>query len=351
MKRLLSAALVLCLLSAPCSLAFAADPSTSSTGLEHWLTRMQEAREALFQERAIVPPVPRKLRWRPGKVWTGEVPGQLVDVVAGDLNGDGKSEVYALTTEKIAVLTRARGLFDVRELYDLPQTPARMRSRDPIGAASIANVEGVPTLRIRTSDQEVGGSYQMKEGVLTLVAEWQGYPLCEQSALQAAPGRNFFLGTGRSWQGSDAPKLGSSLLSPSLYSARCSQHLVDPTGHPLQLLSEVDLAGTLRIQCVGDALICQSQARVVQPVGYAHLVTDVDNDGVPDVITSELSLPGQSDKVTVRTLGPEGERVLLRRDVDGGIVAFAVGDFDGDAGLGVMVAVQAGKKVSLWLLN
>lgn len=333
-----------------CNLVGTTATSPPATGLAHWWQRMHQELDARVQQRQIAPPVPRTLRWRPSRIWSGELQGELVDMVAGDLNNDGTSELYALTTEKLVVLSRARGLFDVRSQHELPAELASMRSRDPIGSARVSRHEGVPTLRVRTSEQEQGASYQLINGALVKMSESTGYPLCQWSSIEAAPGRNFFVGSSVVWSEEDAP-LSEYALEAALYSVRCSRNTVDPSGHPLTLLSEVSSARRLRLRCLGNEEFCQANAREFEDVGYAHLVADINNDGSPELITSSTSLPGTPDRVSVRTLEPGRERVLFEESFSGGIVAIAAGDFDGDDSLSLVVAVRKQNKVSLWLLN
>lgn len=346
MKALVSGALLLAL----CSIAGAA-AETPQDGLSHWWGRIQQELDSIAEEKRVVPPVARKVRWRPSRIWSGELAGELVDITAGDLDDDGSSEIYALTTENIVVFSRSRGLFDVRARHDLPGTPARIRSREPIGSITVGQSEGLSTLRARTSEQEQGGTYQLVDNALQLVSEFIGYPLCRNSSIAASPGRNFFLGSSVQWHAGHDAKLGDLLLGGAVLSARCSRDTVDATGHALDLLSEVSVTGNLRVQCRGDEQQCQLQTREYLNVGYAHLVADVDNDGVPEVVTTSTSLPGERDQILVRSQSAQGERVLFDRSFTGGIVAITAGDFEGDDSLGVVIAVRNQERVSLWLLN
>lgn len=334
-----------------CNLTGATATMPQPQGLTHWWQQMDQELKALTKQRQIAPPLPRIVRWRPSRIWSGELAGELVDVVAGDLDKDGSSELYALTTEKLVVLSRARGLFDVRSQHDLPAVAATLRSREPIGSARLGEHKGAPTLRVRTSAQAQGLSFQLVNGVVAPMEEFAGYPLCRSSSIDAAPGRNFFVGSSVRWSGDEVAQLSELSLDVALDSARCSRDTVDPTGHPLTILSEVSTAGRLRLRCVGDESFCQANNREFLEVGYAHLIADVDNDGAPELITTSASLPGAPDRVSVRTLKPGRERPLFEEGFAGGIVAIAAGDFDGDDSLSIVVAVRKQNRISLWLLN
>ena len=118
-------------------------------------------------------------------------------------------------------------------------------------------------------------------------------------------------------------------------------------------MSAVSTTGELKIYCEGDAGHCQSQEKVLEEVGDAHLVTDVDNDGLPEVFHSARSAPGAGDRVLVMGPGPATAAPLYQKEFQGGILAIAAGDFAGDGALEVVVAVRKGtsKRVTLWLLN
>jgi hypothetical protein len=320
------------------------DPLTS------WWERINETLDKVAEPYKIVPPTPVKVRWHPREIWSGELSGEVVDMLAVDLRGVGKGELVALTDKELVVFSRLRGLFDIRMRAALPKKPALLRSRDAIGSLSAVVARDAPlTLRARTSEQAMGGLYQFADGALGLVSEFAGYPLCEQGTIQAAPGRNYFDGKRASWASSEQKK---KLLGESLYSVRCTSS-PDPTGRSAEYMSEVSIAGELRVHCSGEAAHCQSFEREHAGVGDAHLVADVDNDGYPEIIHSGRGAAGAGDNLFVLSHDQTITNPSFEMAFQGGIVAIAAGDFVGDGALEVVAAVRKGgsKRVSLWLLN
>jgi hypothetical protein len=65
--------------------------------------------------------------------------------------------------------------------------------------------------------------------------------------------------------------------------------------------------------------------------GSAVLTTDLDDDGVPDIVRTSTGLPGTPDRITVTSLAADGPHdVWTSRPTVGSVSAFAAGDFDGD---------------------
>jgi hypothetical protein len=307
----------------------------------------------------IVPPTPVAVRWHPRQIWSGDLAGDLVDMLGVDLGGDGKSELVVLTGEELVVFSRVRGLFDVRMKADLPPKLSTIRPRDTMGSLSVEQAtDSKITLRARSSERALGGTYQLVDSKLVQVGDFRGYPACGQTMIMAAPSRNYFLSSRITYQldqtpaGAQKPKRARD-FADALYSLRCSQGLVDPQGRKAEYLSAVSTDGELQLFCDGDANHCQAQEGVLSEVGDAHLVTDVDNNGLPEVIHAARTAPGERDRVVVRNMQPDAPALVFERDFAGGIVAIAAGDFAGDGALEVVVAVRKGtsKRVTLWLLN
>tara|TARA_R110002073_G_scaffold225022_5_gene385408 strand:+ start:116615 stop:117679 length:1065 start_codon:yes stop_codon:yes gene_type:complete len=347
---------VLLLASAALLSASPARAADSPTRLQHWLERVSSDIDALVDANRLVPPTPIAVEFRARRIWSGELSGDLLDLGVADLGNDGQDELIALTSDSLLVLSRRRGLFDVRVRADLPQTVAPTKSRDAIGMLSIketqTRIEGAVTtevlVRARSSEQGAGGVYAWRDGTLELVSEFFGYPLCEAGIVEAAPGRNFFLGSSAVWSSQTGPK-----LSPNVQQARCSRDLVDPLGNPVRYISDVSLAGTLTVRCEGTDQACTPAAAQFTDVGYAHLVSDVNRDGHPEVVTTQASARSDADRVQVFSQERGERHLIFEREFDRGVMAITAGDFDGDGALELLVAERQARagRVSLWLLN
>ena len=147
--RALQALALLLSIAAGSQLTFASGKPTRS----NWLARIQQALDKAAEPYQIVPPTPVTVRWRPREIWSGELPGQLVDMTAADLHGTGKSDLVVLTSEAVQTISRKRGLFDLRLKADLPAKTAPIGSRDAIGSLSIVQAkDGSVRLRARSSE-------------------------------------------------------------------------------------------------------------------------------------------------------------------------------------------------------
>lgn len=335
-----------------------ASAETDKADSRSWWQRLSVALDEAAAPYKIAPPTPVMVRWHPRQIWSGELAGTVVDMLGVDLGDDGKSELVVLTSDELVVFSRVRGLFDVRMKADLPPKLSTIRPRDAMGSLSVEHLpDTLVTIRARSSERALGGTYQLEEGKLRQVGDFRGYPTCRQTMIQAAPYRNYFLGSRITWQLEEDPTGAQQEKPPeladALYSLRCSQGLVDPNGRAVEYMSAASAAGELQIFCKGDDAHCRAQERIVSEVGDAHLVSDVDHDGLPEIIHSARNAPGEADSVVVIGKGPPGSPPVFARDFGGGVVAIAAGDFAGDGALEVVVAVRkrTSKRVTLWLLN
>ncbi len=333
------------------SQAIAAEP----TPLQQWWKRLNADINALVEQHRLVPPTPVTVRFRARRIWSGALSGELLDLGVADLGNDGQDELIALTSDSLLILSRRRGLIDVRQQVALPMTVAATRSRDPIGMLSIEETKmrelvgggtNEVSVRARSSERGAGGVYSWRSGTLELDSEFVGYPLCDTGRIEAEPGRNYFLG-------STAKPSVEPPLAPKVQLARCSRGLRDPLGNDVRYVSDVSVAGILSVRCEGGDDVCSQEVTRYSDVGYAHLVSDLDNDGHAEIVTTKASAQGDADRVQVFSHSTGEKRLLFEREFERGIVALTAGDFDGDGALELLAAERQAKagRVSLWLLN
>jgi len=308
--------------------------------------------EALAQvERArptvLRPPHPIRVRWRARRLTSIDLGAPLVDLAAGDLDGDGRAELVALTTRDVVVLG-ARGRRSLAEVAraPLPVEPPAVQPRDPVGAVEIARPPGGPVeIRARASTSGRGARYVLAGGELREVGAIAGFPRCGDRAAELVPGRDYFGGDG----------------SARVYAVRCADGLVDVVGRPLTAEGTLGPDGTLdvgiAVRCPPGDAACPAERHVTVPgVGVAFAIADVDRDGRPDVVASGDGPPGDRDQVAVHELPAAGAQLgkpVYRRTFTGGVAGLVAADLDGDGDLEVVAAVRltGAARVDLWLLD
>jgi hypothetical protein len=284
-----------------------------------------------------VPPVPVALKWRPQKLGSLDLGAPIVAVTAGDLDGDGKAELYLVTSREVIAAGLAGPTGKLRELGRVAFTgePAVPASRDVVGTAVIDGTAVIAGVSAWAKDLRVewhGKALSARHGA-------GGLRLCGDKA-QLAPGRNHF----RDGAG-------------AVFGARCRDDLVDPTGLPLHVRGELSITNALEVtvtRCAMTGNDCQpAGAYQVRDAGVAFEIADVDRDGVPDVVVSSASAPGDADAVRVIALGTPGARPTYKKTFNGGVVGIVVADADGDGVPEVIAVVRlaGATRVDLWRLD
>jgi len=314
-------------------------------------TRLADAADAHVVK--LVPPVPIALRWKLQKLGSLDLGAPLVALAAADLDGDGKAELYCVTSREVIAVGFAG---KPRELGRVAFTgePAVPASRDVVGTAvvdGIAPPSGGADGRGHAS--AVGGTAVIA-GVSAwakdLRVEWRGKTLTAKHGpggflvcgdrLQLAPGRNHFRDG-----------------AAALFGARCRTDLTDAAGAPLRVRGELSTAGVLEVDvatCAASGEDCKSTARYqVKDVGVAFDIADVDRDGTPDVVVSSASAPGDADAVRVIELGNTSGKSTFKKTFNGGVAGVAVADGDGDGVAEVIAVVRlaGATRVDLWRLD
>jgi len=340
-----------------CCLAWgAAAPARADDG---YLARLVGAVRAQLGDAAeshgakLVPPVPVALRWQPQKLGSLDLGAPIVAVAAADLDGDGKAEVYLVTSREVIAVGIAGKV--IRELGRVAFTgePAVPASRDEVGTAVVDGSALVAAASAWTKDLRV----EWRGKVLIGKPGAPGFRVCGDR-MQLAPGRNHFR------EGSAA-----------VFGARCRDDLTDAAGYPLHIRGELSATGTLEVtvaRCAPDGSACRpAGVYALKDVGFAFEIADVDRDGTPDAVVSSASAPGDADAVRVVPLpavtpealeaasrakdraGNPAGKPLFKKPFNGGVAGLAVADGDGDGVLEVIAVVRlpGATRVDLWRLD
>jgi VCBS repeat protein len=328
---------------------------------------------AAAAERAQVlrPPRPHKVVWRARRITSLDLGAPLLALAAGDIDGDGRAEILALTERELVALRPSgpRSLAEIARVA-LPAETAAIQPRDPVGALSLtdASGDGILDVLARTSRTRAGAAYGGLRDALVALAPLSGFPVCPGLAPELVEGRNYF--DGASVAAASAAALGGPLPS-RFFAARCRDDLVDPEGRRMRARTVVDTAGVaqvvLQVACRdGDGGPACPKAgwrsageAAIGGAGTAFELADVDADGRPELIVAADGAPGDPDAVAVYTIAPGAtsaagrNKRIFRKGFAGGVAGIAAGDVDGDGDLDAVAAVRlvGSQRVDLWLLN
>ena len=297
--------------------------------------RSKLAEAAASHVAKLVPPVPVAVKWRPVKLGSLDLGAPLVAVTAADLDGDGRAELYLVTArDVIAVGVLPSG--KLRELGRVAFTgePAVPAPRDVVGTAVVEGTALFAGVSSWARDLKV----EWRGKALSARHGSGGLRLCGDKVPLAA-GRNHFR---------EGPA--------ALFGARCRDDLVDPSGAPLHVRGELSITNTLDVRvarCAADGTCQPAQGYQVKDAGVAFELADVDRDGVPDIIVSSASAPGDADAVRVIALGAPNAKPSYKKTFNGGVAGLAVGDLDADGAPEVVAIVRlaGATRVDVWRLN
>lgn len=280
-----------------------------------------------------VPPVPVALRWKLQKLGSLDLGAPLVATVAGDLDGDGKAELYLVTAREVIAVAFAGKL---RELGRVAFTgePAVPAPRDVVGTAVIDGNAVIAGVSAWAKDLRV----EWRGKALTARHGPGGFLVCGDR-IALATGRNHFRDG-----------------AAALFGARCRADLVDAAGVPLRVRGELSTTGVLEVaveRCPTGGACTALPGHTYKDVGVAFELADVDRDGTPDVITSSASAPGDADAVRVIALGSPANKVTYKKTFNGGVAGVAAADGDGDGVPEVIALVRlaGATRVDVWRLD
>ncbi|MBV8759267.1 MAG: VCBS repeat-containing protein [Deltaproteobacteria bacterium] len=306
------------------AIGFAARPARADDFL-HRLVADARARvdaEAAAHAPRPVPPVPVAVKWRPAKLTSIDLGAPLVALTAADLDGDGKAELYAVTThDVIAIGWRGKRLDELARVPFAGDVAVPV-PRDPVGTAVadgralVASTSGFArALRVTWQGKQLVGAPGEAD-----------FELCPGEHAKLVPGRD--------------------VLEGNRYAVVC-RDLVDATGAPLHVRGELAATGRLAV----DAGTAHFE---VPEVGVAFELADLDHDGTPEVIYAGAGAPGDPDSVKVVSLGGDPRKPRWKKPFTaGGVAGIAVGDLDGDKAPEVIAAVRlvGATRVDLWRLE
>ena len=280
----------------------------------------------------LVPPQKVAMQWKLAKLGSLDLGAPLVALTGADLDGDGRGELYAVTTREVIVLgVRGKKLEELGRVAFVgePATPA---PRDVVATAIVEGSEVVASVSSWAKSLRV-----RKAKTLTGVAGAPGFAVCPGEVAQLVPGRNYFDG------------------GTQRYATRCRAGLVEPDGRPLRVRGELALTNKLEIsieRCAAVNLGCQALGRhAYNAVGIAFDFADVDRDGKPEAIYAAAGAPGDPDILKVVTIGDDDRKWKLRKSFTaGGIAGIAVADLDGNGVPEVVAAVRlvGATRVDVW---
>jgi hypothetical protein len=297
-----------------------------------------------------VPPTPIAVKWKAKRLGAVDLGAPLVEMTSGDLDGDGRAEIVAVTEDEVLVLAPSgRRALAVVARAPLPDAAASIAPRDPVAAAVVVGSE----LRVRSSTSGAGARYTYKDGKLKAGKALDAYPLCADRDGALAAGRNYFERPAQDTLPADWPA--------KYWAAACRTGLVDAAGRALRVDAVLGAHGALAVDvtvhCAKDEAGCTaSRASEIDGVGTAFAIADVDRDGAPEVITAADGAPGDADTVKVHTVpaaGGKPGKPLFKKAFSGGVGGIIADDVDGDGDIEVVAAVRlaGASRVDLWLLD
>ena len=297
------------------------------------LATLRAAAAAVAVPATKVLPVKVQVTWKPQRLTpVFELGAPLLALGAGDLDGDGKAELYAVTTREVIAFSvtdhRVKELARVSFLGD----QAMPAPRDPIGAVVVEGKVLVASSSAFTR---------------TLRVSWHGPQLvggAGEPGIEQCAGERAQLASSRNYVGDD--KTGS-------YATRCRE-IIDARGEREPVRGVLGLTGKLEVtrECPIGVKCERPPVLVFAKVGTAFEIADLDRDGTAELIYASANPPGDADDLRVVTLGGDDKQPTWRKAFTaGGVAGLAVGDFDGAPAVIAGVRLVGSTRVDLWRMN
>jgi hypothetical protein len=284
--------------------------------------------------RSFVEPLPLLTEERVRAV-SGNLFGRSYLAIAStDVDRDGRDEIALLTTREVEILRVSiseRGFVRPRRVATIPLVlrGAPSRSLRPVGTLAVREDGAIVG---RTSEHATGFSIA-RAGDRWTVAESvecgeNGFPL-EDGCAQRVVGRDFYQAELTALPGREVP-----LAAVSGFYSRVHARVIAPTGESADM--EVVVTPRGRLGSRADQL-----RNGIAGYGAALGLADLDQDGAPEVLTSDPSAPGEPDRLHLLRLRRDAALVAVwsSEPLAGAIWVAGSGDVDGD-GIDELVAIE-----------
>jgi len=288
-------------------------------GAKHHLFASEKADDEiiLLLGRAMAPPALGS--WHLEEILS--LPGQVIDLGLGDLDGDSQDELVLLLPDAIEVFSLGEHGPKHITRHGLSHLPeALVRSRDPAGNLLVKdfNRDGRAEVFFRLFNKRQGQILAWVGSGFRELRRLDAVPLCQFSQGKRPmllfgwpePGTNRYQNKVQVVDINN-PK-GPMRSAPSSFSAlRCWQG--SEGGKHLALL----------VGRHGDLFVLErdfSSRKVLEGVGVGMVAVDLDMDKSPEWVLSDAVSPGEADSIRVMS---RGQVIWRSRDVIGGIVAVA----------------------------
>lgn len=316
-------------------------PASLATWTDRVVTRLVAA--SLARVPPLVPPTPVAVAWDARRRASIDVGGPLAGVAVADLDADGRDELYLATDDALIAYDLGATPAERARVALPPELPAT-RPRESIAVMSVvpATAAAPTMLAVRSGSRARGARYALRDGALVEAEPVADFPLCAGDARPLVPGRNHFGSVG-------AP----------VYAVVCRTDLVAKDGAPLHVTATLGAGGELKVEvrvvCRGaDCVAPPPSEFVVDDVGVGLQIADLDRDGSIEIVAGGDGAPGDADVIRVIRAGaPSAKKPWFKRAFLSGVVAAAVGDFDGDGDEEALAAtrLQGATRIDLWQLN
>lgn len=264
-----------------------------------------------------------------------------------DFDRDGREELALLTAREIEILRgfiTERGFLRLRRaaLIPLSLRGAAQRSQRPIGTL-ILDASG--RLVGRTSEHATGFSIE-RAGNTWTVTPWNecgelGFPL-DDGCAQRVVGRDFFQAELTSLGGRPVPP-----ASVSGFYHRAHAAVIGAEGDAIDMEIVVTPRGRLGSRA-GEL------RNGIAGYGAALALADVDQDGAPEVLTSDVAGPGEPDRLHLLRLRRDAAIVSVwsSEPMPGAVLVAGAADVDGD-GTDELLAIEErpGAPARLWVVR